>query len=245
MATTTIPVRIELEYMMDQRRLLRDLEFLTVASLNKRADSEELLAWLRLSVPQVLDEARLRRKLQAIATSITAEKIRELSLLLGRPVQLPTANTIYRWVDDQVTAIQFTIEHWLAASEAAVLASHTAGMALASLPVQIRELRKQISEGAERRASIAVLQLNSALIEEISRGAGSTHYRWLTERDSKVRPNHQALEGTIQSWRNEPLGGGTKPHEKGHPGSGYGCRCTAVPLQGALPLSAQTVSLRP
>ena len=62
--TTTIPERIELEYMLDQRRLMRDLSFLTVAHLNRRTDSDELLEFLRMTAPQVLDKRKLRLRLQ-------------------------------------------------------------------------------------------------------------------------------------------------------------------------------------
>lgn len=229
---TTIPLRIELEYMLDQRRLVRDLSQRTIVSLGQRQDSDELLSFLGLTAPQVLDTRKLRMKLRAIARAITNEKLDELSRLLGKPLRYPMPGTISKWIDDQVEAIQYTVEHWLLSADETVRKSRLKGMAYADMTIALREKAKEVAGVAEQRASVAVLQLNSQLIEEIAAGAGSTHYRWHTMGDDRVRVNHAALADTIQSWNDPPLGGGTKPPDHGHPGSGYGCRCLPIPLQG-------------
>jgi DNA-directed RNA polymerase subunit L len=232
---TTIPVRLELEYMLDQKRLIRNLSFLTVASLHKRTDSDELLAFLSLTAPQVLDNRRLRRRLRQIAHEMTNEKMTELAKLLGRGVRRPLPGTITKWVDEQVTAVQFTIEHWLLAANEEIRASRLKGMPPAEMTIALRARAKIASRNATTRASAAILQLNSELIQQIARGAGSSHYRWTTEQDDRVRVNHVPLHFTVQKWTEPPGGGGTKPDDSGHPGSGFGCRCTAIPLQGVPP----------
>jgi uncharacterized protein with gpF-like domain len=116
-------------------------------------------------------------------------------------------------------------------------------MAYADMTIALRAKSKEVAGVAEQRASSAILQLNSQLIQEIAEGAGSSHYRWQTEGDDRVRPNHEELDGTIQSWEKPPLGGGTKPGDYGHAGSGYGCRCLAIPLQGPTGIRAQGLSL--
>lgn len=52
---------------------------------------------------------------------------------------------------------------------------------------------------------------------------GSTHYRWRTARDSRVRKEHKKLEGKIFAWASPPITG--SKGERSHPGAIYRCRC--------------------
>jgi hypothetical protein len=233
----TIPVRLELEYMLDQRRLFRHLQWYAVASISKfndgrRQDSPGLQAFLRMSAPEILNENKLRRRLRQLASTLTADKLRELRALLGRGVRAPTPGLIDNWVDDQVLAIQATVQDWLTTATAAVAES---GDDVSTMAASLTSVSKQLAQRAEARASFRILQLNSQIIQEVAMGAGSSHYRWLTERDDRVRPNHVALEGTVHAWSEPPSGGGTRPGEPGHPGSGYGCRCLPEPIAGPMP----------
>jgi SPP1 gp7 family putative phage head morphogenesis protein len=211
---------------------MRDLSFLTVASMSRRQDSDELLEFLNLNAPQVLNEKLLRRRLRQIATQLSNEKLSELAALLGRAVRPVFPGTINQWIDEQVKAVQFTIEHWLVEATEEIRKSRLKGMPLAEMTIGLRQRAKGVGRIAEQRASAAILQLNSQMIEEVAKGAGSSHYRWQTEQDDRVRENHVPLHFTIQKWSDPPSGGGTKPGDSGAPGSGFGCRCTAIPLQG-------------
>jgi len=236
--TVTIPLRLELEYMLQQRQLVRDLSRYTFAQLSRydqRQDSDELLAWLGLTAVQVLDKKQLRKRLLQIAHRITHEKVQELAALLGHPVLPPAPGLTSRWVDDQVLAVQTTIENWLVSVADEVRRSRLAGAPMSALTVSLRELQAQVAGAAERKASVAVLQLNAQIIEETARGAGSSHYRWETEQDSRVRPWHAEKHGRIYPWDDPPMGGGSHADDEGHPGSGYGCRCIPVPIQGPRP----------
>src|SRR3990172_9434899 len=48
--------------------------------------------------------------------------------------------------------------------------------------------------------------------------------------DERVRSNHAELDGTVQSWDDPPMGGGTSEDETGHPSSGIACRCSSLPI---------------
>jgi SPP1 gp7 family putative phage head morphogenesis protein len=233
---TTLPVRLELEYMLDQRRLMRELTFMTVASLHKRQDSDELLDFVRLTAPQVLDEKQLRRRLRQLANQLSNEQLGALSVLLGRPVPPPFPGTINAWIDEQVLAVKFTIEQWLLSATEEIRASRLKGISFADMTISLREAAKAATASAETRASSAILTLNAEMIQQAAQGAGSTAYRWMTEEDDRVRINHRPLHFTIQKWDDPPAGGGTKPEDEGHAGSGFGCRCTAIPLQGVPPM---------
>jgi uncharacterized protein with gpF-like domain len=237
---TTIPEHLEIEYMLDQRRLLHDLGLQAAATaekLDQRTDSDELLAFLNMTAPQILDTAKLRLRLRRLANRMTDEKLQEMTALLGRQVRRPHAAVLEKWITQQVEAVQFTVEQWLLAATEEVTRSRVHGIPIAELTAALRFKAKQMGMVSEFRASAAVLQLNAQLIEETAKGGGSTHYRWVTQDDGKVRDNHVPLHYTIQSWNKPPPGGGTRPGDNGHPGSGYGCRCLPTPIQGQVALS--------
>lgn len=213
--------------MLDHRRLLRDLSFLTVASLHKRSDSAELLAFLSLSIPEVLNDRKLRTRLRQIAEQLTAEKLSEISRLLGKRVTRPSPATLSKWIEAQAESIQHSIEQWAAVAGREIVRSQTAGLTATATAEGIRSLARMVSRQRESHASAAILQLNQELIQEIAQGAGSTHYRWITTMDGRARTWHEKLNLTVQAWDKPPAGGGTRRDDRGHPGSGYGCRCVS------------------
>jgi SPP1 gp7 family putative phage head morphogenesis protein len=246
--TVTLPLRIELEYMMDQRRIFRTLRWYTVAAISKftttdqRQDSPGLEAFLRMSTPEILNERKLRRRLRQLAGSLSTEKLRELRALLGRRVTAPSPGLIDAWVDDQVMAIQASVEQWLTTSTRKIVESRSRAVPAAVLADELAGMANELARRAEARASFRILALNSQIIQEVAQGAGSTGYRWITEQDGRVRPHHAALHGSIQRWDAPPTGGGTRAGEPGHAGSGYGCRCIAEPLPGQAIVPLQNFS---
>jgi SPP1 gp7 family putative phage head morphogenesis protein len=241
-AVVTIPERLELEYMLDQRRLMRSLQWFTVANLGKftsdRQDSPGLQRFLQMSAPEILDEKKLRRRLRHLAATLSTQKLAELRSLLGRGVAAPSPGLVDEWINSQVKAIQASVDAWLVTSTSKIAASTNAGVPVTEMVADLVTVSASLSARAEARASFAILQLNSQIIEEAAKGAGSTHYRWITEEDNRVRPNHVPLHGTIQGWATPPTGGGTRPGDIGHAGSGYGCRCIAEPIPGRNALNA-------
>ena len=135
-------------------------------------------------------------------------------------------------MDRQAETIRSEVEHWLAIAEDEVRRGALAGASLVDILPTLRERSRMAAKVAETKASFAVLELNSDIIRDIATRGGSTHYRWETEQDERVRPNHEVLHDSIQSWDIPPEGGGTHAIDRGHPGSGWGCRCLAIPLAG-------------
>jgi SPP1 gp7 family putative phage head morphogenesis protein len=92
------------------------------------------------------------------------------------------------------------------------------------------EIEKSVEDVADRAASTVKSEtqaLHAEFTEGYSRAAGLTKYVWTTQLDEKVRPGHEALEGTIQLWNEPPV-----THEDGHhahPGEDRFCRCQAFP----------------
>ena len=58
-----------------------------------------------------------------------------------------------------------------------------------------------------------------ALTQIRQESLGLTHYRWRTQGDDRVRPEHAARNGSVFPWASAPAGG--------HPGSEIQCRCVA------------------
>lgn len=58
---------------------------------------------------------------------------------------------------------------------------------------------------------------------------GITEYRWSTVMDGRERESHAKLNGKLCSWDEPPI---IDVHtgERGHPGTAYNCRCTAIPV---------------
>lgn len=57
--------------------------------------------------------------------------------------------------------------------------------------------------------------------------SGIKKYKWRAVGDSRTRPRHKELNGTIQYWNDPPL---LEQGRRGHPGEDFNCRCTASPI---------------
>lgn len=100
---------------------------------------------------------------------------------------------------------------------------------------RVETLRAQIVEafGATRShadliARDQVLKLNGQITEDRQTGAGIMQYTWSTSGDERVRPGHEELDGTVQSW-SDPPEVDEKSGRRAHPGGDYQCRCVAIP----------------
>lgn len=82
---------------------------------------------------------------------------------------------------------------------------------------------------AELIARDQTLKLYGNLTQARQTGAGIDRYEWSTSADERVRPDHDDLDGTIQSWMNPPVTN-QKTGARNHPGTDIQCRCVAVPI---------------
>lgn len=87
-------------------------------------------------------------------------------------------------------------------------------------------LRKNFGHAEGRARFVArdrMGSLNASITQHKHQRLGFQFYRWLSSDDSRVRPEHAALHGTIRAW--------SAPHPtEGHPGEAPNCRCVAVPV---------------
>lgn len=82
---------------------------------------------------------------------------------------------------------------------------------------------------AELTARDQTLKLYGKIQEERQTAAGFTKYVWTTSLDERVREDHAALDGTVQSWDDPPIVD-QRTGRRGHPGADFQCRCSAVPF---------------
>lgn len=85
---------------------------------------------------------------------------------------------------------------------------------------------------AESRAKLIardqVISFYGDLARTRQQEAGVTGYTWRTSRDNRVREEHEALDGTKQTWAQPPVVD-TKTGRRAHPGEDILCRCQAEP----------------
>jgi SPP1 gp7 family putative phage head morphogenesis protein len=82
---------------------------------------------------------------------------------------------------------------------------------------------------AELIARDQVGKLNGALEEYRQKNLGLKRYRWRTSEDSRVRPDHDRLEGQIFDWSNPPIVD-RRTGRRAHPKRDFQCRCWAEPI---------------
>jgi hypothetical protein len=245
-----LPLAIERDYKHFRARIMHDVARVAapriMGSHAFRTDAKddpqllELAALLGISAEALVNKGKLRAKLRRFAKRLSVEKQTQLSALLGRWVREPDEALSEAWVESQLTAVSEQVDAWIARAAVSLGALAITGNLAAAAGNQVLtpdELQSTVAISgavaatrARAGASSAVLSLNTQLLGNISQANGVGNYRWVTEDDERVRENHFDLHYTIQSWANEPAGGGTKPEDPGHPGSGFGCRCIAEPL---------------
>lgn len=82
---------------------------------------------------------------------------------------------------------------------------------------------------AKMLARTAVSTASSSLVEARAMYVGSTHYEWLTSKDSDVRNDHKELHGKVFAWDDPPIVD-RRTGFRSHPGCNANCRCYPRPI---------------
>ena len=230
-----LPLTTEREYMAMRRQLYHDLtevitRTLTRPTKHKDARGEELLMLLGLRAEQLLNREAVEARLRELAKTLDKSALAKLQTLLGRPLKGASRQTLEAWVGNQADLVFGEVSAFVSEVGVEAAVALGAGASLSTVANTVAPLVERVIAQATKRASFATLQLNVEVLREIAETGGARHYRWVTQKDSRVRDHHSNLEGTVQSWEDPPMGGGTEADEKGHPGSGWGCRCTPEPV---------------
>ena len=100
-------------------------------------------------------------------------------------------------------------------------------------PSELAEAIKKIKKVSDSKAAFLARNETglflSAFRSAKNQEVGIQTYRWRTMRDSRVRPDHQALEGRVFRYDSPPIID-TRTGDRGNPGQIYNCRCVDIPL---------------
>lgn len=102
------------------------------------------------------------------------------------------------------------------------------GRSVADIRGMLIEQAGYAASRAELTARTVTLQTYGKIQEQRQRDAGFTKYVWTTSLDERVREDHAELDGTVQEWDSPPIAD-KRSGRRGHPGSDFQCRCSAVP----------------
>lgn len=104
------------------------------------------------------------------------------------------------------------------------------GMRVETFRKRLEEVEGMSYRRARLIARDSVLTVNARLTEERHKAAGIVEYEWLAMSGGSTRDHHAKLSSNRYRYDDPPMGGGTGPNDRGHPGSGIGCRCQQIPV---------------
>lgn len=234
------PDAIGLRYAAAVKRFLRAVQQETRAvvwpmleQLNLRQDSPAVIdagmALLFRRIFELLRTMRVEETITTIALQTNAHTRKELSRVIGIPLAdvLPMG-TIESFVRENVAKITQLATSQLDRVQNLVSVASVQGL-------RVEELRDKIVEDFGVSESYGALlardqtlKLNGKITQERQTQAGILRYRWSSSNDARVRPEHKALDGTIQEWASPPVT--SSDGRRNAPGGDYQCRCVAVPI---------------
>jgi SPP1 gp7 family putative phage head morphogenesis protein len=123
------------------------------------------------------------------------------------------------WVKENVRLIRNVNTTQMADLETAIMRATRSGINRTELGKEISKIMDTSVKRGSRIAADQTYKLDAQLDRAKQTSNGITHYIWRTMGDNRVRPRHQAWDGTRRSWKNDSP----------HPGQEINCRCIAEP----------------
>jgi len=166
--------------------------------------------------------ARFFRKMAA--TLVQANRA-VMSEILGRPPAAPSPGVLEAAERESVRLVKLAAERYGDQIRSTLAAGGT------MTPEDLEAALAKRGEVSESQAALIArdqtVKLNAQLTRDAQQAAGYERYWWLTCRDDRVRPTHEANESIIFAWSNpSPI--------TGHPGHDPLCRCNPIPYDGPL-----------
>jgi SPP1 gp7 family putative phage head morphogenesis protein len=190
-----------------------------------RAYAQALRPWAVSTVRRMLGEvdARDRDSWRSLGSSISSQLKHDL-------LRTPVGGVVRALMSEQVDLIQSLPIEAAERVHRLTIGGLTNSVRAKAIAEEIYRTGEVTESRAMLIARTEVARTASVLTETRARGAGVTHYRWQTAKDSDVRPGHRAMQGKICRWDDPP-----PVEENGrimyfHPGRIWNCRCWAEPL---------------
>lgn len=183
------------------------------------------------AVREIFASGEIDRAVKITAHGVSRFANRESSRVLGVPIidHEAFAPLVSRSVSTSVALIRSVAAEELGRAEEIIKESAARGLRVEEI---IRLFTKTFSLSDSRAELIArdqTLKLNADVNQERQAQAGVTSYTWSTSKDSRVREDHQALDGEEFSWLSPPVVD-KKTGRREHPGRDFQCRCVAIPV---------------
>lgn len=192
---------------------------------------EALFQDLAIRLSRIVEDPEIVELLDQYGARLNATNGREIERVIGiNPVDIDPEITeaLLQFRRASVGLITSIAEDQLSQVRDLVDVAANSGMRVETLAAQIQE-RHNVSESRARLiARDQTLKTNGDLTRLRHEKIGVTEYIWDTSGDSRVRPDHRALDGSTQRWDDPPV---TNPEgDRNHPGEDYQCRCIAIPV---------------
>lgn len=201
---------------------------------NSEKELRALFDSVRKALVSIFPDSTLRKWAQAMVGSVnrlskrntvkTAKAVQADVEPLMRDGELtPYFQTV---VDENVGLIRSIPEERLTAFKNKLVAALTRDATQAEIREMIQDNFRTTKAKAALIARDQVGKLNGALNKYRQQQLGGKRYKWRTSNDSRVRHDHERLDGKIFSWDKPPVVNRTSGR-RGNPGDDYQCRCWA------------------
>lgn len=198
-------------------------------------DINEIVRTIRATVGEQFSDEQIRHAVRARGLVIADWNRKQMTRLLTGALSVDVYFTepylkpeLDGFVNQNVGLIQTIPQTHLKNVEQTVTQGIRNGMRVGDLEKMIEAKYHPAMNHAELIARDQVGKFNGNLNQLRQKELGIRKYRWRTVRDERVRPFHEELEGTIQSWDEPPVV--SRDGRREHPGGDYQCRCQAEPI---------------
>jgi len=198
-----------------------------------RADASEFrgqkLGALKLELEEVLDPNTITPEIEKFAAKISDKGKTEFKRVIGiTSKETGVAAKLRQFQIDNISYIKSLAGKQIQDIDAILVDAEAGAWRVEDLSEKLVHSFGVTQSKADLLARDQTLSLNGQLTQIRQTNAGITQYVWTTSNDERVRPTHQDLEGTVQSWASPPEV--SDDGRTGHPGEDFQCRCTAFPI---------------
>lgn len=178
-------------------------------------------------------ETSLSRTLGVVAARVDKKGKLEFQRVVGVPTKsIVSSGAVESWRTKNIGLIKSLAGKQIEEIRDVLTSAQDNALRVEDLRAKIQERFDVTKSKADLLARDQTLKLNGQITQERQQASGITHYVWTTSNDERVRPAHEKLDGTTQSWISPPEVSEDGRHE--HPGGDYQCRCTADPILDGL-----------
>lgn len=194
----------------DARRLIKVVDRVQAAVEKSSPVQLPLLLTLADQVRSFTTRSVTKQVLSVVGIDVLPQ-LGQASALLGK------------WAEDNAALITSIDARYFDEIRDAVVATVGEGHSTASLSRAISDRYGVARSRADLIATDQIGTLNAQITQERQTALGIEEYIWSDSDDSRVRPLHAQLDGTVRRW--------DTPHPtEGHPGMPIRCRCSALPV---------------